>query len=88
MSKKIFIVSGGTGGHIIPARCLAKLLQQQNHQILFFGDEKIHNYKKLNDGFETFIINSSQFKKSFFSLPKMAESCPKELFRNLYLTIF
>jgi UDP-N-acetylglucosamine--N-acetylmuramyl-(pentapeptide) pyrophosphoryl-undecaprenol N-acetylglucosamine transferase len=70
MSKKIFIVSGGTGGHIIPARCLASLLHQQNHQILFFGDKKIYNYVKSTDTFPTFIIKSSQFKKSIFSLIK------------------
>jgi len=87
MSKKIFIVSGGTGGHIIPARCLAKLLQQQNHQILFFGDEKIHNYKKLNDGFETFIINSSQFKKSFFSLPKILIKIGLGVIKSLYFIV-
>lgn len=33
--KKIFIVSGGTGGHIIPAHCLAKHLVEQNHKIYF-----------------------------------------------------
>lgn len=70
MSKKIFIVSGGTGGHIIPARCLASLLHQQNHQILFFGDEKIYNYVKSDDAFPSLIIKSSQFKKSVFSLIK------------------
>ena len=46
MSKKIFIVSGGTGGHIIPARCLAELLASQNHQVFFFGDAKLAAYMK------------------------------------------
>ena len=87
MSKKIFIVSGGTGGHIIPARCLANLLQQQNHQVLFFGDKKIDNYVKLNDTFQTFIINSSQLKKSFFSLLKSSIKISFGIIKSLYFII-
>jgi len=64
MSKKIFIVSGGTGGHIIPARCLAELLTSQNHQVFFFGDAKLKNYIKNQDQFKSFIIQTSQFKKT------------------------
>jgi len=87
MSKKIFIVSGGTGGHIIPALCLVNLLHQQNHQILFFGDEKIHNYIKNDHTFKTFIINSSQFKKSFFSLIKGSIKISFGIVKSLYFII-
>lgn len=87
MSKKIFIVGGGTGGHIIPARCLAKLLQQQNHQVLFFGDEKIHTYIKSNDIFKTFVIKSSQFKKSFFPLIKGLIKIIFGIIKSLYFII-
>ncbi len=87
MLKKIFIVSGGTGGHIIPARCLANLLQQQNHQVLFFGDEKIHNYIKPNEAFETFVINCSQLKKSFFSLIKGFIKISFGIIKSLYFII-
>jgi UDP-N-acetylglucosamine--N-acetylmuramyl-(pentapeptide) pyrophosphoryl-undecaprenol N-acetylglucosamine transferase len=84
MSKKIFIVSGGTGGHIIPARCLANFLHQQNHQILFFGDAKIYNYVKSNDAFPTLIINGSQFKKSIFSLAKALIKISFGTIKSLY----
>ena len=87
MYKKIFIVSGGTGGHIIPARCLASLLQQQNHQVLFFGDKKIHNYIKPNEVFRTFVINSSQLKKSFFSLVKGFIKISFGIIKSLYFII-
>ena len=87
MSKKIFIVSGGTGGHIIPARCLASLLHQQNHQILFFGDEKIYNYVKSDDAFPSLIINSSQFKKSVFSLIKGLIKISFGTVKSLYFII-
>ena len=87
MYKKIFIVSGGTGGHIIPARCLANLLQQKNHQVLFFGDKKIHNYIKPNEVFRTFVINSSQLKKSFFSLVKGFIKISFGIIKSLYFII-
>src|SRR3989338_1715474 len=70
MSKKIFIVSGGTGGHIIPARCLATHLAKENCEVMFFGDTKLTNYTKKEDRFPSIIISSSQIKKSPFFLLK------------------
>jgi len=87
MSKKIFIVSGGTGGHIIPARCLANFLQQKNHKIIFFGDEKIFNYVKIDDAFKTYLIFSSQFKKSFFPLLKSFIKIAFGIFQSLYFIL-
>lgn len=64
MTKKIFIVSGGTGGHIIPARCVAAELTKKGHEVNFFGDQKIYSYIKPEDGFSSKIIKASQLKKS------------------------
>ncbi|GDX36624.1 UDP-N-acetylglucosamine--N-acetylmuramyl-(pentapeptide) pyrophosphoryl-undecaprenol N-acetylglucosamine transferase [Alphaproteobacteria bacterium] len=72
MSKKIFITSGGTGGHIIPARCLANHLALQNQQVYFFGDIKTKNYIRLSDNFQTKIIQTSQLQKSPIPLLKSA----------------
>ena len=63
MLKKIFISSGGTGGHIIPAISLAKFLQ-----IWFYGDLKSKNFIKDSDNLNYNIIPSAQFKKNFFGL--------------------
>lgn len=68
--KKIFITSGGTGGHIIPARCLAKELTKQGKEVLFLGDIKYCNYIKNDDGFKHVIINSSQLEKKPIKLIK------------------
>ena len=87
MSKKIFIVGGGTGGHIIPARCLANFLQQQNHNVMFFGDEKISNYVKNDDSFKTQLIFSSQFKKSFFFLLKSFLKIVYGVIQSLYFIL-
>ncbi len=70
MSQKIFIISGGTGGHIIPARCLAKDLAAKNCQVFFLGDKKYRSYIQTNDVFKSKIISSSQFKKSPVFLAK------------------
>ena len=70
--KKVFITSGGTGGHIIPARCLAKELAAENFSVLFFGDDKIKTYVKPDDKFKTKIISSSQLKKQPIFLIKAA----------------
>lgn len=72
MSKKIFITSGGTGGHIIPARCLAHHFATQNQQVYFFGDIKTKNYIRLSDNFQTKIIQTSQLQKSAIPLLKSA----------------
>ncbi len=70
--KKIFISSGGTGGHIMPARCLAEYLAEKQCLVFFFGDEKYRNYVRHDDKFESQIISSSQFNKSPFNLIKSA----------------
>jgi UDP-N-acetylglucosamine--N-acetylmuramyl-(pentapeptide) pyrophosphoryl-undecaprenol N-acetylglucosamine transferase len=74
MSEKIFVVSGGTGGHIIPARCLADYLTSQNKEVIFFGDSKIKSYTTKSDCFKTKIISCAQFKKS---LPEVFASAIK-----------
>jgi UDP-N-acetylglucosamine--N-acetylmuramyl-(pentapeptide) pyrophosphoryl-undecaprenol N-acetylglucosamine transferase len=87
MSKKIFIVSGGTGGHIIPARCLAELLTKENHQIFFFGDNKIKNYQTSQDQFLSTIIQSSQLKKSVISLAKASIKIALGILHSSYFLI-
>lgn len=68
MLKKIFISSGGTGGHIIPAISLAKYLQKQGHQIWFYGDIKSKNFIKSTDNLNYNLIPSAQFVKNIFGL--------------------
>jgi UDP-N-acetylglucosamine--N-acetylmuramyl-(pentapeptide) pyrophosphoryl-undecaprenol N-acetylglucosamine transferase len=72
MSEKsvIFIASGGTGGHIIPARCLALELSGQGFDVVFLGDKKYRSYIKESDHFSSKIINSSKLEKSIFKLLK------------------
>jgi len=87
MSEKIFIVSGGTGGHIIPARCLAAHLVVEGRQVFFFGDEKIKNYRRQEDGFETKIVKASQLSKSLPFLVKAVLKISIGILQSLYFLL-
>ena len=87
MSEKIFIVSGGTGGHIIPARCLAAHLAAEKRDVFFFGDEKINNYRRAEDGFTTSVIGASQLKKSLPFLAKAALKISFGILQSLYFLL-
>ncbi|NBV06735.1 MAG: undecaprenyldiphospho-muramoylpentapeptide beta-N-acetylglucosaminyltransferase [Proteobacteria bacterium] len=82
--NKIFITAGGTGGHIIPARCLAQELSQENQQVFFLGDEKYQNYIKKEDGFKSFIISSSQLERRPLKLIKAAIKIWCGILQSLY----
>ncbi len=84
MLTKIFITSGGTGGHIIPARCLATHLSQKKFEIFFFGDEKYRSYIQESDQFQSKIISSSQFKKNPTDLLKAAVKITIGIIQSLY----
>ena len=85
-SPKIFIASGGTGGHIIPARSLAKSLSKNNKAIVtFLGDVKYKSYIKKNDKFRSKIISSSQIKRSKLFLIKAAVKISFGIFQTLIL---
>lgn len=80
---KIFITAGGTGGHIIPARCLADELSAQENRVIFLGDEKYRSYINLADGFQSMIINSSQLEKRPLKLIKAATKIAYGLCQSL-----
>lgn len=69
--NNIFVVSGGTGGHIIPARCVANELAKK-YRVIFLGDKKIKGYISQEDKFSSKIIYSSQIQKKPILLIKAA----------------
>lgn len=70
MSKRVIITSGGTGGHIIPARCLAQELINHGDEVIFLGDVKYRSYIRAEDKFESKIISSAQIVRSPIALAK------------------
>ena len=85
--KKFFIVSGGTGGHIIPARCLASGLASENFQVFFFGDDKYQGYIKESDQFKSRIISSSKLVKKPLDLIKAAFKIGFGIVQSIYFLL-
>lgn len=85
--QKIFVTTGGTGGHIIPARCLAENLALK-YKVFFLGDKKYKNYIKKDDNFKSFIVNSSKIERSFFKLILATIKIFHGALKSLLLIIF
>lgn len=83
----IFIASGGTGGHIIPARCLAQQLSQDKHRVWLLGDRNYRGYINGDDGFTSVIISSSQIRKKPLELIKAAFKIGFGILQSLALTL-
>ena len=52
MSEKIAIITGGTGGHIFPARTTAENLVNKGFKAVILGDRKYQKYHKDSDNFK------------------------------------
>ena len=65
-SKRILIAAGGTGGHIIPAISIAKVLEKQDIEILYVGNRNSMEEKLAKDaGLQFQGINVQKFHRSF-----------------------
>lgn len=85
MNRTIILTTGGTGGHIFPARVIADNLANQGFKAVIFGDENYVKYHKKNDVFSYEIISSSQIKKSPIFLIKAAFKIIFGVFQSLFL---
>ena len=63
IKKKIFIATGGTGGHIFPAYSLAKSLIQKNYDVAIITDTRGFSYLKNFKFLNIIKINSSPIEK-------------------------
>ncbi len=86
--KRIIIVTGGTGGHIFPARALAEFATQNNNCVTIMANKNYVKYHKLNDKFSFNIIPSSQIHASKLSLIKSAILISLGILKSLILMIF
>ena len=69
MKQNIFIVASGTGGHVIPANNIARLLLDSNYQVTWIGTRHGIENKIVNDKRISFkYLNSSGIRgKTFFN---------------------
>ena len=62
INKKIFLVAGGTGGHLFPAIAVAQ--RDKKNEYFFIIDNRVEEYLKKFD-FKYSIISSSRLEKNF-----------------------
>ena len=67
MNKVIFLVAGGTGGHVFPAISLAKSLK--NTKPFFFLQTRELKNLFLKEKLNYFLISSSRIEKNIFKFP-------------------
>ena len=66
MSDNILIITGGTGGHVLPAVNFFKYLRKKNIKVYILSDHRGVNYIKNIDQNLLFKIYSSHYSGNFF----------------------
>lgn len=71
MNRSIFIATGGTGGHINPARAIAGeiIKNNANQKVVVVADKKYQFYQNTTDKFINKIVSSSQLNKDLINKP-------------------
>ena len=68
MQQKIFLVGGGTGGHLFPAIAIGQELVKRGFEVHLITDDRCAKYlEPYKQTFTTHIINSSGFKSSIIA---------------------
>lgn len=82
INKKIFLVAGGTGGHLFPAIAVAQ--RDKKNEYFFIIDNRVEEYLKKFD-FKYSIISSSRLEKNFFKIPLVFPKIFLGILKSIYL---
>lgn len=85
---KIFLSSGGTGGHIFPAECLAEELVRRGHRVTLITDDRYKNYLDNTKPFEIFKIKSATLKGGIKDKIKAVGKILQGIWQSLQLLKF
>ncbi len=66
MTKDIFVVGGGTGGHLFPAIAVAEKLKSRGYNMHLITDDRCAGYLKNHQALQAYIINSSRLGTGIF----------------------
>lgn len=72
MNKKIFLVGGGTGGHLFPALALGQELRKRHYSVCLITDSRCKKYLPQNLELDTHILSLGSLKSNFSSKIFMA----------------
>jgi|TARA_Y100000389_G_scaffold114134_1_gene111294 UDP-N-acetylglucosamine--N-acetylmuramyl-(pentapeptide) pyrophosphoryl-undecaprenol N-acetylglucosamine transferase len=87
-SQKIIITTGGTGGHIFPARVLAEELYDGGCKVKILANKNYNKYTHVSDKYDYNIIFASQIKKSFKFLFLAAIKIFLGIFQSFFRILF
>lgn len=87
-NNNFIIATGGTGGHIFPARCVALELAKKGAKVVIFANKNYLKYETDADLFISKTIPSSQIKRKIPSLIKAGLLISIGTLKALFLMIF
>ena len=82
MKNSILIITGGTGGHVIPAVNFYKYINSKSDNVFLLTDRRGIKYIKNINESNIFKINSSHLTGSFFFKIKAVFKSNNRVFRN------
>lgn len=86
MSNKILILSGGTGGHVIPSINYGNFLIKKGYECSLILDERGSRYSQIFNG-KIYIIKSSHFSGNFFFKIKSIVNLLLGFLQSMFLII-
>jgi len=86
MNNKILILSGGTGGHVIPAINFGNFMIEKGYECSLILDQRGMKYSEIFNG-KIYIIKSSHFSGNFFFKIKSIVNLLVGLIQSLILII-